>query len=275
MAEKITHQSTERSAEEQGRRLPFAPIFDTISPEPALKPELESAPKSPSSTEDYADSARRSSADVNNFSFSTARERPEPGHPAGHYTGISNWIVAVGLVLVALTLSYMSLQLREQRQVLSEQLQQLLRATQESRQLEQRPWVGIADAVPQPLTATGGTFNITLQNFGKTPAIDVHASGYVVLQDSPEISLSNEETAHPVQLSAGSLSPGAVQKSAVEFRIPLASVAALYRNQVYAVLHVSVTYKDVFQAAHTTQSCFYWQPNLRGAQACEGHNTVN
>jgi hypothetical protein len=269
MAENLTHQSTERSDEAQGRRLPFAPIFDTIVAEPA--------PESSSSAGDYADSAPPHSPDVKNISFSTARERSKPEHPAGHDTGISNWIVAVGTVMVALTLSYVGLQLRRQAQVRSEQLpsspQQLLRDTQESRQLEQRPWVGI-DAVPQPLTATGDTFNVTLQNVGKTPAVDVYISGSVLLQDSPKISLSNEGTA-PVQRFAGTLFPGAVHKIPIEFRIPLASVGALYHNQVYAVLRVSVAYKDVFHVAHTTQSCFYWQPNLRDVQACEGYNTVN
>jgi hypothetical protein len=270
MAEDLTHQSAERHAEAQGRRLPFATIFDTIVVEPAHEP----APESPSSARDYADSAPPHSFDVNRSSSATARGRSGPEQLAGHDSGISNWIVAVGTVMIALTLAYVGLQLRRQTQVLSEQLlQPLLRATQESRQLEQRPWVGI-DAVAQPLTAAGSTFNISLQNAGKTPALDVYVSGSVLLQNSPPTGPS-DEGAPPVKRYAGTLSPGAVHKVPLEFRLPLASVAALYRNQVFAVLHISVTYKDVFQAAHTTQSCFYWQPSLQDVQACEGYNTVN
>ena len=71
------------------------------------------------------------------------------------------------------------------------------------------------------------------------------------------------------------LFPGAAYKTVVQFPIPVASVAALYRNHVRAVVHVSITYKDTLQGAHTTQNCFYWQPALREAQACDEGNTVN
>jgi hypothetical protein len=266
MAEGVTHQVSERSNEAQGRGLPFDPIYDTIGAEPA--PETP-----PAAGRDSAGARPQPSA--NDFKFSAASERPELKYPTG-FT-IANTIIAVGTVMIAITVLYLGLQLRKQVWILGQQLQTSIeqaRATQESKQLEQRSWVGVAEVVPQPLTATGGAFSISLQNSGKVPALDVNVSGFVLLQDSPQIRPVNDESGR-VQRSAGILFPGAVHKIPIEFRISLPAVAALYRNQTYAVLYISVSYKDVSQARHTTKNCFYWQPMLREVQACQGYDSVN
>jgi hypothetical protein len=269
MAEKITHhQTTELNPEANHLRLPFAPIFDTIAAEtaPELLPRKQEHSSHSVSSKDDPD-------------FSAVRHRPQAEiTPDYQRPIISSWIAAVATAVIAVAVSYLAMQTRKQAQVLTDELarssEAFLRAGEGTRRLEQRPWVGVADAVAQPLTATGGGFIFTLQNSGKTPALDVHFSGNVMLGDSLQLPTANEATA-PVQWSAGVFFPGAVHKTVLEFRVPLASVAALYRNQVRAVAHISISYKDVFQGSHTTQSCFYWQPSLRDVEACDQDNNLN
>ena len=225
MTDKTTqHPIPELNPEASHRRLPFAPIFDTIV--------AEDAP-----TSGVRKLERKSYFGDLDPDFLAVRH--------------AHWIVATAAVVIALVVLYLAVQARKQTQILTAlatSSQASLRADEATMRLEQRPWVGVADAVAQPLTASGDAF--TLQNSGKTPALDVHFSGNVMLTVSPQLTAANETTA-PVQGSAGMLFPGAAYKTVVQFPIPVASVAALYRNQVRAVVHVSITYKDTLQGAHT------------------------
>jgi len=259
--------ATELNPEANHLPLPFALIFDTIAAETAPEP----LPKK----QEHGSFSVPSKDDLD-FDFSGARHQTQAEiTPDYQRPIISNWIAAVATAVIALAVLYLAIQIRKQAQILTDELakssEALVRAGEETRRLEQRPWVGVADAVAQPLTRTGGAFTLTLQNSGKTPALDVHFSGSVMLGDSPQLTAANEATA-PVQWSTGMFFPGAVHKTVLEFRVPLASVAALYRNQVRAIVHVSITYRDVFQGSHTTQSCFYWQPSLPDVQACGQYN---
>jgi hypothetical protein len=271
MVEKITRdQTTKLNPGEHPLRLPFVPIFDTIAYEAVSEP--------PPTEHEYGYASVSSKGNID-FDFSGARHQTESEIKADYQRSrTSNWIAALATAVIALAVSYLAIQLRKQTQLLTDELAKssevLLRAGEETRQLEQRPWVGVADAVAQPLTVTGGAFTLALQNSGKTPALDVHFSGSVMLGDPPRLAAADDASL-PVQRSVGVLFPGASYKTILEFRVSLASVAALYRNQVSAVVHVSISYKDVFQRSHSTRSCFYWQPSLRDVRACDQYNTVN
>ena len=108
--------------------------------------------------------------------------------------------------------------------------------------------MGIAETIPQPLTATGAAFNLTIQNSGKTPALDIRISGTIGLQQVSSSNIGPEVASAAVLRSLGPLLPNGIYKHRLEFRIPLRLVVALYRNQTLAIVHVSITYKDIFKA---------------------------
>jgi len=102
-----------------------------------------------------------SSRDNVDFDFSAARHQTEAEINADYkLLRTSNWIAAVATAVIALALSYLAIQLRKQTQLLTDQLAKssevLLRAGEETNRLEQQPWVGVAGAVAQQLTVTGG-----------------------------------------------------------------------------------------------------------------------
>jgi hypothetical protein len=212
------------------------------------------------------------------FKLSITSEPAQPEPSSRGRGGITRWIVAFVAVVIALPAAYLALHLLKQPSSRAEQPLSLsessARAEEENKRLELRSWVGVTEIDPQPLTATGSAFKITLQNSGKTPALIVHVAEGVQVDGSTPIGASKDAPA-TVQRTVGTLFPGGIYRDTLEYRLPMSAVAALYRNQTYAVVHISITYKDVFQAFHTTQSCFYWQPTLPAVQACEHDNAVN
>src|SRR5271165_5752395 len=170
----------------------------------------------------------------------------------------TDWIFAA--VATVLTVALMSFGIAFQKQMKNVtaqliQSQTTMRAMEEVVQTDQRPWVGLTDAVVQPLTANGGGFTIKLQNTGKTPALDLQIADVITMEDTdqsaplqgPNISARN---------AAGTLMPGAVYTTDVWFNTSPDAVSNLTHDQLRAVNYIHITYKDVFQRPHSTKVCF-------------------
>ncbi len=145
---------------------------------------------------------------------------------------------------------------------------------QQGMQTDQRAWVGLTEAVVQPLTASGGGFTIKLQNTGKTPALDLQISDIITIEDINQLA-DLEEPNMTALSSAGTLMPGAVYTTDVWFKTSPDAVSSLTHDQLGAVNFIRLTYKDVFQRPHSTKVCFYWRSGLSRVKPCDGYNELN
>ena len=271
MAEKITLNPAMSSVGEAvPRRLPFAPIFDTIVAEPLPEPpppsvQPVSAPPKPSPSE--------------NRIGSVLFPAPSDQTPAPPQTSTDwHWATAIVLVAMLAVLAYVALQLRNQREVLGSELasssSRLAAVLADNSKLEQRPWVGIAEVVPLPYASGPGFFNVALQNSGRTPALQTRVSASAQLTDLTGAATGSESVLN-VTHTAGTLFPGSQGKVLLDFHLSQPALVALYRGQARLVLHVTVSYDDIFRNSHVTQNCWSWQPALRQMESCNGYDTVN
>jgi len=138
---------------------------------------------------------------------------------------------------------------------------------------DQRPWIGLTEATIQPLRRTGGGFAIKLQNTGKTPAVDLHISAAVRVEDIGQA--ADQQATNPASDdSAGTLMPGAAYTTDVWFKTSPDVIPRLARNELRVVTFVSVTYKDGHEGLHATKICFYWNSSMSRVKLCDGYNEV-
>jgi hypothetical protein len=270
MAEKtIFDPRASRAAEAHSRRLPFAPIFDTIVAEPL--------PQSPLTTEEPATKVFAKPDDGNGFhGLSVLRPEIRSGESALSKHGTLVWVIAASCVILVAGMVYQNIQLTRQQQALS----QLATATSkldarisENRILEQRPWVTISELVPQPLSTAPGAFSFSLQNGGKSPASSVKIAASAKLIDVADA--SSIPAIESVNRNAGTLFPGSQYRTVVDFHPAQEVFVALFRRQGKLEIHVNVSYEDALHTPHVTQSCWLWQPVLRRMDPCSGFDTVN
>lgn len=269
MAEKtIFDPRASRAAEAQSRRLPFAPIFDTIVAEPLPKPLL--------TTEEPATKVVVKPDDGNGY-HGPSLLRPEirSKESASPRNRSLTWVLAATCVILVAGMVYQGIQLARQQQALS----QLAAVTSkvdakisENRILEQRPWVTISELIPQPLSTAPGAFSFSLQNAGKTPASNVKIAATAKLIDVADGSAV--PAIEPVNRNAGTLFPGSQYRTVVDFHPAQEVFVALFRRQGKLEIHMNVSYEDA-QTPHVTQSCWLWQPALRRMDPCSGFGTVN
>jgi hypothetical protein len=187
------------------------------------------------------------------------------------------WITALLIIIVAAALVVFAVDSREQMKKMSAQLtrsETTMMALQDGVRNDERAWVGLMEATPQPLNGSGGGFTIKLQNTGKTPALDVHISDVITVEDIDQAGEPKEPDT-PARNSAGTLMPGGVYTTDVWFQTSPDAVSSLQHNQMRAVNFVHVTYKDVFQMPHATKVCFYWHSSLPRVKPCDGYNEMN
>jgi len=188
-----------------------------------------------------------------------------------------HWIIAVGAMIVAVAVVCFGVDFREQMKKMNAQLtrsETTMLALQDGVRIDQRAWVGLMEATPQPLNGTGGGFTIKLQNTGKTPALDLHISDVITVEDIDQAGEPKEPDT-PARNSAGTLMPGGVYTTDVWFQTSPDAVSSLAHNQMRAVNFVRVTYKDVYQVPHATKVCFYWHSSLPRVKPCDGYNEMN
>lgn len=136
---------------------------------------------------------------------------------------------------------------------------------------DDRPWVSLLQAIPQPLNAQGGSFVIKVHNSGKTRALDVRIQDVIRIADlNADPDVPSLDTA-PV-LAVGTMLPDADFTTQAAFRTSPETVAALRDGRVRAINYMLITYGDQFHHSHITQQCFYWHAGLQSPASCNHPN---
>jgi hypothetical protein len=180
------------------------------------------------------------------------------------------------MAIVALTFAAVASHKQEQK--LAAQLTQfgiIMMELQEHVRADQRPWIGLTEATVQPLGSDRGGFAIRLQNTGKTPAVGLHISAVVRIEDTGQAADLRNPGSFSSYYSAGTLMPGAGYPTDIWFKSSPNAMSGMARDQLRAVTFILVTYKDVFQAQHDTKICFYWQRSFTAVKPCDGYNEMN
>ncbi len=204
-------------------------------------------------------------------------ECPETVEVSYRRPKLTVWIAAMGAV-VAVAAIYFGISMETRIRRIDSQLARMSDGRSLARQggieTDQQAWVGLVGATLQPLTSDGGGFTITLQNTGKTAALDLQISDVVTIEDRDQSAGLHKPniTAH---CSAGTLMPGAMYTTNVWFRTSSDAVSGLTHDQLRAVNFIRITYKDVFQQSNAADACFYWRSSLPGVKPCEGYNELN
>ena len=270
MAEKtIFDPRVSRTAELSSRRLPFAPIFDTIVAEPPSHRTV--------TTEEPATKVFPLPGEGNGFRTPIAIEtqkrlndlRLKPRGPL-------YWIVAAVALLLVAGVIFQNIQLARQEQTLTQLAQgtsKLAASLSDARVTQERPWLTLSDLAPQALSVAPGSFGMSVQNTGKTPAVDVKISATAQVVDFANA--ASLPAIGAVNRTVGTLFPGAQFRSVLDFRPPAPVFTALFRGQGRLEIHVNVSYEDVQRNSHVTQSCWQWAPALRRMDPCSGFGTVN
>jgi type II secretory pathway pseudopilin PulG len=184
-------------------------------------------------------------------------------------------MAVAAMAIVAVMFSAVAFQ--KQLQKLGAQLTQseaAMKALREQMRVDQRPWIGLTETTVQPLTRNGGGFTIKLQNTGKTPAVDLHISAAVRVEDiSQAADLQAPDFASGD--SAGTLMPGAAYTTDVWYKTSPDAMSGLARDELRVVNFVRVTYQDVYKGLHATKICFYWNSSLSRVKLCNGYNELN
>jgi hypothetical protein len=189
----------------------------------------------------------------------------------------TDYIIAVVAVMVVVVVAYISVAFRRLTNNMTAQLDQSVATMQELRQevrVDQRAWIGLTEATIQPLTSDGGGFTIKLQNTGKTPALDVQVAAAITLEDIAQ-PLGPRAPNPAGGSSAGTMMPGSGYTTDVWFRTSPETLSSLAHEETRVVNLVLVTYKDVFQAPHSSTICFYWHSSVSRVMPCDSYNQLN
>jgi len=187
-----------------------------------------------------------------------------------------DWIVTASVLVLALTATYFTartVSYQKSQYALMEGMNDKFSAAGESLRFEQRPWVGLSRPAVSALSQTGGGFVIHLKNSGRTPALNVLITDYVMIESLADLTgVQEPNSSHP--LAAGTLLPDENFETNIWFKTSPEGVAGLAQGQVRAVNYAWITYEDIFHQRHTTQSCFYWHGGMQAPSPCERFNTV-
>jgi hypothetical protein len=194
--------------------------------------------------------------------------------PAAQPSRKPNWLLVLAAAAAVVALFYIGLQVRALTRLLANPRAQSPASTAilpgTSDVPVTRPWLGISDIGPLPLTSPNQVLSVILQNYGSTPAVDVRLSGNLEVNGSPADSKANS-----IERRLGDVFPGAVSKTLLVLPLPHGSVAPIYRGQLQSRVRLTITYKDVADHAHSTQACYIVQLSTRGMEACGERNTIN
>ena len=254
------------------RRSRSRPAFSVVS-----KASCVNDRPAPGSAEPYkdeaaeADRARSRAPDISPTITATL-----PVQPSGT-TNATRWaVIALLTVLssVAIYNAFLSYRIdRATNQLLAHSPQAAGPGAAAATQEQQRAWIGLSVSKVYPLTRVGGGFVISLQNVGRTPALQASVTDYVVIEDLHHLTGAQEATSHS-PMSLGTLAPGSGFNTDVWFKTSPDALSGLSGGEIRAVNYAVVTYQDIFHRTHTTQSCFYWHGGLPAPLPCEGFNTL-
>lgn len=189
----------------------------------------------------------------------------------------TDWILAIAMSVLAVAVAYYAVTFnrnsRWQYQLLASSSHAAAAAGLDEARTEQQAWVGLPLPTASPLSRGGGSFGIKLRNFGKTPALKVVITDYVVIEDLDHLG-GIQDTVSSSPMAAGTLMPDSEFDTDIGFRTSPDGVTSLAQGKVRAVNYALITYEDIYHHKHTTQSCFYWHGGLRAPLPCEQFNTV-
>ena len=263
MEKNIRHQDPENRTERYSSSLPFESIVDTISVKPLAGasshvthgdfpiPDLRDYEREPSSSPLFQ---------------SAVPPTPEPSR-------IPNWLVVLAAIAALVALFYIGLQVRALTRLLANPRQQSPASTAlpgTSDVPAARPWLGISDIGPLPVTSPNQVLSVILQNYGSTPALDVRLNGTLEVDGLPAAGKTNATERH-----LGDVFPGAVSKTLFALPIPQGSVAPIYRGQLQSQVRLTITYKDVADHTHSTQACYLVRLSTHTMEACGERNAIN
>ena len=257
----LTHADVSAGREPSPEPLPVRPLGANVGRRPSVSSTLAIAAASPAEDKPSPPAAI------------TTTDIPPPLAPAMPRRRAATWIAALSLLAFALSCVYFGVALRKRSPSPAARAIGLTRAAEARAALrdEQRPLVSLLQAVPQPTTATGGGFAITLHNSGKGPASEVRIRDIIRIENtSEEPEFPSIETAPA--LNQGMLTPGAEFTTSVGFRTSPATMAELRAGKLRVVNYLLVSYQDMSRRSHSTQQCFYWFPGLQSPVACDTGN---
>jgi hypothetical protein len=139
----------------------------------------------------------------------------------------------------------------------------------------QRAWLSI-DAV-NIMTRNGRNFPLNvstlMRNGGRTPALDVEATQFYVIDKSLPEQLIYQDSGTPREGNSG---PGSCSKLAITLEYPPGAEAAtrIHEGQVSIFLYGVARYRDILGTARETRWAFRYEPDLCQFRPCDRHNTI-
>jgi hypothetical protein len=139
----------------------------------------------------------------------------------------------------------------------------------------QRAWLSI-DAV-NIMTRNGRNFPVSvstlMRNGGRTPALDVEATQFYVIDKSLPESLVYQTSETPREGNSG---PGSCSKLAITLEYPPGVEAAtrIHEGQVSIFLYGVARYRDILGTARETTWAFRYEPDLCQFRPCDRHNSI-
>jgi hypothetical protein len=158
-----------------------------------------------------------------------------------------------------------------------------LKATIDNFHLEQRAWVGLADALP-PLFVEGGkrvyvkegeeaSFGFVITNSGRTPATNVvQGTSYIDLPRGTKFSPQYPGT-NRAEVLQPNIRVWAMTPNTEPFTKP--QVDGLKNGAYTLYVFGKVSYDDVFGVVHHTTFCMQLSRDLTGFSACPAYNTAD
>jgi hypothetical protein len=142
----------------------------------------------------------------------------------------------------------------------------------------QRAWVVIrTDGVTGLLAAPSATFEVGLENAGKSPAQQVRGastSATSAMLDFPNEPPFNVDVNERTRESVFVLGPGLRTQLQVHATLTPAAVADVYAGRLYFYLYGRLTYSDQFSSHRETRWCLRFVPADHTFASCGHHNRV-
>jgi hypothetical protein len=189
------------------------------------------------------------------------------------YLRLSRLTIGITFVYLAATLAifWESKRSADAAQVAANASSSQAKTADASLKIGERPylWVpGMTTKTPFPSTERV-EFEIAVSNYGRTPAMDVHPSFYVYINDV-RMTLLREDKGQ------GIVGPGTTVT--FPFRVTPDNAQApkdVESGKTKFSIRGTVTYTDVFQESHTTEVCNFYNPEFKAFKFCDSGNEIH
>jgi hypothetical protein len=164
----------------------------------------------------------------------------------------------------------------------------LLEASIDSSELDQRAWVAVSDLRTNPSVLVVGeplTFIAVFKNTGRTPAKGTH--GYVTVDPELQGHSPKFSYKHLPSFSYGLIPPEGTAFASIKAdmrdrrtgqAVPITQevLDGLKSESIHFYVHGIVYYEDVFHITHWTKFCYFLRgPQLNEFSGCNSHNNAD